>query len=44
MPYKSSGKRVLVKRKGKWVPHKTHPSEAAARKHASALNANVRHK
>lgn len=44
MPYKATGKTVLIKRGGRWVVLKRHQSEAAARRHARALNANVRHK
>ena len=43
MPYKSIGKNVYVKRKGKWVLLKEHSSSAKARNHAKALNANVKH-
>lgn len=44
MPYKASGKTVLVKKGRRWVIFKRHDSEAAARRHARALNANVKHK
>jgi hypothetical protein len=44
MPYKASGKRVMVKRGGKWVTLKTHKTEGQAKAHAAALNANVSHK
>ena len=43
MPYKASARWVLIKRKGRWVLFKKHPSEKAAKAHARALNANVRH-
>jgi hypothetical protein len=43
MPYRSKGRRVYVKRGGKWVLLKVHRSEAEARAHAAALNINVRH-
>ena len=44
MPYKATGRRVLVKRGGRWVLLKKHPTAAQAKAHAGALNANVRHK
>ena len=43
MPYKATGKTVLVKRRGRWVVLKRHKSEKGARAHAAALNRNVRH-
>ena len=43
MPYKASGKFVMVRRGGKWVVLKKHPSDQAANAHAAALNANVGH-
>lgn len=44
MPYKASGKTVLIKRGGKWIVLKRHPTPKAAKAHAGALNANVKHK
>jgi len=44
MPYKRSGKTVYVKRGGRWVVLKSHPTVNKARKHLAALNINVRHK
>lgn len=44
MPYKASGKNVLVFKNGKWVLYKRHTSAEKARRHAAALNINVRHK
>ena len=44
MPYKTSGTKVLVKRGGKWRVLKTHKTEAEAKRHCKALNANVKHK
>jgi hypothetical protein len=41
MPYKVSGKWVLVLREGRWIKFKRHVSEAAAKAHAAALNLNV---
>jgi hypothetical protein len=41
MPYKSSGKRVYVKKGGKWKLLKQHGTPGDARKHAQALNINV---
>lgn len=41
MPYKASGRVVLVKRGGRWVRFKVHDTEAAAERHARALNANM---
>ena len=43
MPYKSSGKWVMIKRGGKWVRFKEHKNETAAKAHAAALNINVGH-
>jgi hypothetical protein len=43
MPYRAVGKVVQVKRSGKWVHKKTHPTPAKAKKHAAALNINVKH-
>ena len=43
MPYKASGKTVLVKRGGRWVVVKRLSSEEKAQNYAAALNANVRH-
>lgn len=42
MPYKLSGKSVMVLRNGKWVILKTHPSREKARKHLAALKINVK--
>jgi hypothetical protein len=42
MPYKATGKWVLVKRKGRWVRLRQMVSEAAAKAHAAALNAATR--
>lgn len=44
MPYKAKGKVVYVKRGGRWVALKTHPTVRAAKAHLAALNINVRHK
>jgi len=44
MPYKASGKTVLVKKGGRWVVYKVLDSAAAAVRMARALNANVGHK
>lgn len=44
MPYKATGKWVMVKRKGKWVRHKLQRSEEAAKAMARALNMVVKHK
>lgn len=41
MPYKASGKWVMIKKKGRWVKHKRHENNEKARKHAAALNINV---
>jgi hypothetical protein len=41
MPYKSSGKRVYVKRGGKWKLLKQHGTPGQARSHVAALNINV---
>ena len=43
MPYKASGRFVMVRRSGRWVVLKKHPNEQAANAHAAALNANVGH-
>lgn len=43
MPYKASGKTVLILRNGRWFVLKRHASAAAAQRHARALNANVKH-
>jgi hypothetical protein len=42
MPYRASGKAVMVKKDGRWVLLKRHKTEVQARSHAAALNANVR--
>lgn len=44
MPYKASGNYVMVKRGGRWVQLKKHPNPDAARRHARALDAHVKHK
>lgn len=44
MPYNASGRRVMVKRGGRWVVLKRYPTAAKAKRHAKALNANIRHK
>ncbi len=41
MPYKASGRWVLVKRKGRWVKFKQHDNPAEAEKHVAALRINV---
>lgn len=41
MPYKRTGKTVLVKRGDRWVVLKTHPSATKAQKHLAALQINV---
>ena len=43
MPYKSSGKWVMIKRGGKWVRFKEHKTVKDASAHAAALNINVGH-
>lgn len=43
MPYRRKGKRVQVKRNGKWVTLKTHVSVEKAKRHERALRANVKH-
>jgi hypothetical protein len=42
MPYKATGKSVLVKKRGRWVRLRQMVSEAAAKAHAAALNAATR--
>ena len=44
MPYKRVGKKVMVKKLGRWQALKTHPSEEKAQKHLIALKINVEHK
>lgn len=41
MPYKASGKVVMVKKGGRWVPKKYHSSPGKAKAHATALNINA---
>ena len=43
MPYKAVGNKVMVKRLGRWVLLKKHPTPARAKAHAVALNINVHH-
>jgi len=43
MPYRARGNVVQVKRGDRWVVLKRHTSAAAAKRHARALSANVRH-
>lgn len=42
MPYRVRGKTVQVRKAGRWRALKTHGSAAKAKRHARALNANVR--
>lgn len=43
MPYKAEGKWVYKKNsRGKWVPFKLHDTPEKARRHARALNINVK--
>lgn len=44
MPYKATGKTVLILRDGKWVVLKRHKTEKEAQDHARALTLNVSHK
>jgi hypothetical protein len=44
MPYRARGLWVQVKRGSKWVNLKKHLTARKAKKHAAALNINVRHK
>ena len=44
MPYKASGKWVMVKKGGRWVKYRRAASADVARRQARALNANVKHK
>jgi len=41
MPYKASGKWVLIYRDGRWVRYQEHATEERAKAHAAALNINV---
>jgi|TARA_R110000751_G_scaffold75710_1_gene152384 hypothetical protein len=43
MPYRIRGKEVEMSRPEGWVVLKAHRSEAMAKKHLAALQANVRH-
>lgn len=42
MPYRARGKKVYVKKGGKWVVLKVHSTPEKAKAHATALNINVR--
>lgn len=42
MPYRLKGKTVQIKRGGRWVKLKTHPTVRAALRHLRALRINVR--
>lgn len=42
MPYRAIGNRVYVKRGNRWVLLKSHSGPLKARRHAAALNANVK--
>ncbi len=44
MPYRARGRVVQVLRNGRWVTLKVHPTPEKARRHAAALNINVRHR
>lgn len=43
MPYKLRGRAVMVKRGGRWVVLKKHPTEEKALTHFRALKVNVGH-
>jgi hypothetical protein len=43
MPYKASGKWVMVKKKDRWMPLKRHATHGKAAAHATALNIHVKH-
>jgi len=42
LPFRARGKIVYIKRGDKWVVLKVHPTAEKAKRHAKALNANVR--
>ena len=44
MPYKREGTKVLVRKAGRWVLLKNHPTVMKAMAHLAALNINVHHK
>lgn len=41
MPYKARGRRVYVKKMGRWLPFRTTSSDKRARKMAAAMNINT---
>lgn len=43
MPYRLKGRKVQVKKSGKWKTLKQHKTKEKAQKHLAALKANTKH-